>query len=43
MENASFILADSISIQDESLRYLSGHERDEKFQNSKERHSRTEL
>src|SRR5271169_2684488 len=42
-ENASFILADSIPIKDESLRNLSGHERDEILQNSMELHSGTEL
>src|ERR1700694_948841 len=39
-ENASFMLADSIPINHESHRCLRGHERDEPFQNSTERHLR---
>ena len=39
-DNASFIVADSIPIKHESHGYLRGHERDEPFQNSTERHLR---
>jgi hypothetical protein len=35
-ENASFIVADSIPIKQESHRCLRGHERNEPFQNSTE-------